>query len=152
MAIATSIVLALVPLSLSVLGAPFAGRLFDHMTVTRFRGFGATLWATSRALLYVALVAQSWTWVLIAFAVQGVASSTGGLAFNIAHTRFTRPESSQLYMGIHMTLQGIRGLTLPFLGAWLYGLIGTEILLVGAAVQFVAAIGFVLTRPPNVPE
>ena len=143
--------LTLVPLGLSVLGAPFMGRLFDRMTVTRFRGFGAALWAASRALLYPALIAQSWTWVLIAFAVEGVARSTGSLAFNIGHTRFTRPENSQAYMGIHMTLQGIRGLTMPFLGAWLYGLMGTEILLLGAGVQFVAAIGFVLTRPPNTP-
>ena len=54
-------------------------------------------------------------------------------------------------MGIHMTLQGLRGLTMPFVGIWLYGLdgVGINVLWIGAALQFVAAAGFALSPMPD---
>ena len=54
-------------------------------------------------------------------------------------------------MGIHMTLQGIRGVTVPALGVWLYTDVGLDIKLIGiaAVVQLVASAGFLLVRSPE---
>ena len=142
--------MALVPLGVSMLLCPLAGRLFDSMGATRLRSLTALLWASSRALLFPALILRSWPMVLLAFAAQGAALSSGSIVFHIGHTHFARPRQSQLYMGIHLTLQGLRGLTMPFLGVWLYSLKGIEMSLLGlaAAVQLVAMMGFLLSPNP----
>ena len=41
-------------------------------------------------------------------AVQGMGRSMDAIWFNIGHTQFASPANSQLYMGIHLTLQGLR--------------------------------------------
>ena len=142
-----------VPLLVALAAAPVFGRLFDTVGITRFRALGAAVWASSRTILFVACLTRSWTLVIVAAAIQGIARATGGLAFTIGHTHFAQPYRSQVYMGIHMTLQGLRGLTMPFIGFWLYktAAVGINVLWIGAAIQFVAAAGFAMSpTPPNV--
>jgi hypothetical protein len=144
--------LVLVPFLLSLVGAPFFGRLFDRVGITRFRALGASLWATSRLVLLTGLAMRSWPLILLATGIQGVAQSTGGVAFTIGHTHFSRARDSQVYMGIHMSLQGLRGLTMPFIGVALYGaplVGGLRLLAVCAAIQYVGALGFALSPPPG---
>jgi len=144
--------LTLVPIAVSLLAAPLFGRLFDTVGITRFRALGAASWAAGRAVLFFAMAGRSWALVLAACALAGLGMGTGGLAFHIGHTHFARPEKTQVYMGIHMTLAGLRGLTMPFLGVWLYSMpqIGMKLLLIAAAIQFVAAIGFTLSPAPKI--
>ena len=139
--------IVMVPFLVAVMSAPLAGRLFDVMDVTRFRAVNATIWATSRLVLFPAVLCRSWTWMLIAFAMQGLGGAMGGIAYSLAHTQFTHPRKSQLYMGVNLTLQGLRGLTMPFLGIWLYSLpqIGMSLLPLAAAIQLVSAMGFMLS-------
>ncbi|MHC4981679.1 MAG: MFS transporter [Planctomycetota bacterium] len=152
--------LAVVPIAVIVLTVPLFGRMFDAISITRFRALGAAFWASSRVIIFVAISLSLWPVALFGFAVEGLGRATGALAFSIGHTRFSRPSESQLYMGIHMTLQGMRGLTMPFVGVWLYRLIGIELVLICAVLQFVAASGFALmkaaataeaTPPPTTP-
>ena len=139
--------IAIVGLGVAVLAAPICGRLFDTLGVSKFRAIGAAMLASSRVVLFTAAIFKSWPLALVAFVFQGLGMSTGGLAFSIGHTRFAHPQKGQLYMGIHMTLQGLRGLTMPFLGMWLYETVGMGIslLIVAAAVQFIAVAGFALS-------
>ena len=129
------------------MAAPICGRLFDTLGVSKFRAIGAAMLASSRLVLFAAAIAKSWPLALAAFVFQGLGLATGGLAFSIGHTRFAHPREGQLYMGIHMTLQGLRGLTMPFLGMWLYETVGMGIslLIAAAAVQFIAVAGFALS-------
>jgi len=143
--------LTVAPLLTVLVTAPLFGRLFDTVSITRFRAVGAALWASSRSVMFIALLTRSWACVLVAAVINGIARATGGLAFTIGHTHFAHPHRSQAYMGIHMTLQGLRGLTMPFVGIWLYGLdgVGINVLWIGAALQFVAAAGFALSPMPD---
>jgi hypothetical protein len=142
--------LALVPLCVAIVANPLTGRVFDHVRVTRFRAVSAALWASSRALIFLGALTGSWAVVLVGFAVQGMGLSMGHMAFNMAHTYFAPPDRSQQYMGVHMALQGLRGLIVPSLGAALYALtdLGIAVIPIAAGVQFVAAGGFFLMRPP----
>ena len=142
--------LTVVPLLVALAVAPMFGRLFDTLSITRFRAAGAALWASSRAVLFVAFLTRSWACVMAAAAIHGIARATGGLAFTIGHTHFAQPHRSQVYMGIHMTLQGLRGMIMPFVGVWLYTStgVGINVLWIGAAIQFVAAAGFAMSPPP----
>ncbi|MCD6364654.1 MAG: hypothetical protein J7M14_02140 [Planctomycetes bacterium] len=141
--------LVVMPMVVTVLALPLAGRLFDAIEVTTFRGLGASLWAVSRLAIFGAAMCGSWPLVLAAFALMGLARPTGNLAFGIGHTRFAMPHQSQAYMGINLTLMGLRGLTMPFLGALLYGWIGVYALVVSAGIQFISVIGFVLSPKPG---
>ncbi len=140
-----------VPFAVMILALLFAGPLFDRVGITKFRAAGGSVWVASRLVIYAALVTHSWPLLIAGFAVQGLASGPGHLAFNIAHTRFAAPGDSQAYMGIHMTLNGLRGLVMPLAGAWLYARTGVHALPAAAAVQVVAVLGFALMKPPADP-
>lgn len=143
--------MALVPLGTALLAAPIVGRWFDRMGITRFRAMGAAFWALSRLALFAGVALRSWPIVLQAFVLQGLGQAPGGLAFTIGHMRFAPPHRGQLYMGVHMTLQGVRGLTMPLLGIWLYGSVGlgVGVLVLAGCVQLIAAAGFLLMRGPT---
>jgi len=142
---------ALLPMAICIAAAPLAGRLFDAISITRFRALGAFLWACGRLIIFAAAMANSWAWVLVGFAVRAGGRATGGLAYSIAHTRFSPPGRGQLYMGVHMTLQGVRGLILPFVGVWLYQMpgVGLTLLPIAAGIQLAAAAGFFVMRGPR---
>ena len=134
----------------TLLAMPVAGWLFDRMSVMKYRAAGTTLWSISRWMLYTATFLKSWPLIYAAYCIEGVGRSAGAVSWNIGHTKFAKPEQSQLYIGIHMTLQGIRGLTLPFVGVWLYSStpIGTGVLAIAGVLQTIATIGYFFTKPP----
>ena len=150
------------PLFVVVCVAPLAGKLFDRISITRFRGLGASLWGLSKFLVFFAVISLSsttppgtflfwvpWVAVFVGFAAQGIGQAAGNIAYNLGHMNFTSPERSHDYMGIHLTFQGIRGLAAPMIGAWLFQLIGMSLLPVAGALIFVAVAGFLLMKPPG---
>jgi hypothetical protein len=48
---------------------------------------------------------------------------------------FARPEDAEIYMGIHVSLIGLRGLIAPMCGLWLYRWIGWPVWLIGIALS-----------------
>jgi len=142
--------LSLTPVFVAICMAPLAGRLFDHVRVTRFRGLASTWWALCRVMLFFAVINKCWPLVLGAFAVEGLGRSMGTIAFNLGHMNFTSPDRGHVYMGINLTLAGARGLLAPLVGVALLNVpwIGLRVLLIAAAIQFVAAAGFALMRAP----
>ena len=84
--------------------------------------------------------------------VQGVARGGGSLAWQLGHNDFAEPDQLSAYMGIHVTLTGVRGAMAPFLGIFLYlgwdlqwwsftGM-GAGLFLVSAALSVVSWNGF----------
>ncbi len=140
--------LSVVPLLVVMCTVTLAGKLFDHIRITRFRGIAASMWIVSRVIIFLAVVEGFWPAVLVGFAVQGLGWSMGNLAYNLGHTHFTTPNRSQEYMGIHLTLMGIRGLIMPMVGIMLLNYVGLSVLLIAAGIHAVAAIGFFTMRPP----
>ena len=55
------------------------------------------------------------------------------LAHTLGHLHFARPEQAEIYMGIHVSLIGIRGLVAPLCGMWLYNLLGWPVWLIAIA-------------------
>jgi hypothetical protein len=111
-------------------------------------------------LLWGGAALHSLETIALARIVMGAARSGGGLAWNIGHNDFAPSDRAGVYMGVHVTLTGIRGAFAPFLGMALYlGWSAREIPLVGvtlpawtgmgdglmllsAALSGVSAIGF----------
>ena len=55
---------------------------------------------------------------------------------------FARPEEAEVYMGVHVSLTGVRGLIMPAVGMVLYLTIGWTVWLLGVAFSLVAVWGF----------
>jgi hypothetical protein len=61
----------------------------------------------------------------IAFGVmRGICYGGGQIAWNLGHLHFARHEDAEVYMGIHVSLTGVRGLLLPGAGMLLWHGVG----------------------------
>ena len=52
--------------------------------------------------------------------LQGLGYGGGALAWNLGHLHFAPPQRAEIYMGIHVSLTGMRGLIAPLGGMWLW--------------------------------
>jgi hypothetical protein len=153
-----------IPLGVSLVTIPFWAAYLDRVHITEFRAVHSWLWGLSMLLTWVGALAGSIAWLAVARIVIGVARGGGSLAWSIGHNDFAEPENAGLYMGIHVTLTGVRGAVAPFLGTLLYagfapfalpwtdlvipGVagIGGHAMLVAAITSTIATLGFVRLR------
>jgi len=108
--------------------------LFDRVGVVRFRVLNAGIWSTmilcggiGAALIAYAGIEASMpmfvlaiTFIAISRSFQGLGKGGGAIAWNLGHLHFAEPARAEMYMGTHVFLTGIRGITAPLLGTWLY--------------------------------
>ncbi|HKC50051.1 MAG TPA: MFS transporter [Myxococcota bacterium] len=113
-------VTTVIPLVLSVLTTPFWALYLDRVHVSAFRAMHAWSFSLSQMLLWAGAATQSLLIVLLARMVLGSARAGGGLAWNLGHNDFAPPDRVGIYMGVHVTLTGMRGAVAPFLGMALY--------------------------------
>ncbi len=145
-----TIALAIIPLLMALVMAPLAGRLFDHIRISRYRTINCGMWAMAKVLLFLGALFGSWPIVIAAAVAHGIGMSTGSIAFSLAHTYYSTPERSHDYLGIHLTLQGIRGVLGPFAGIALMGVIGINVLPLAAGIMLIACVGyFFMPTPPG---
>lgn len=137
----------------------------DKVHVAKFRVNQAWWWTASQVLMWAG---AAWSGSLVGALILlgagrlilGVARGGGVLAWNLGHNDFASREMVAVYMGIHVTLTGVRGALAPFIGMGLYsgwnpftipGLnlhvpgfngIGAPVFLVAAALSVVSTVGF----------
>jgi hypothetical protein len=150
--------LDLVPRVVMILMLPIWARLFDRVGVLRFRMANSLCWCGSLffcgiGALFAAMhsasvpggagayhpVTLSFVLGICAYSVgrviEGLAQSGGAIAWNIGHLHFAEDDKAELYMGVHVSLTGLRGLIAPFVGTLLYQLIGWWVFMVGFAIS-----------------
>lgn len=108
------------PTALTVLTIPLWARLLNRVHIVRFRVWHAWLFVAANALTGVGLAWQSVPALLVARCVLGAGNGGGRLAWNLGHHDFAPRHLATLYMGIHVTLTGVRGVITAFLGTLLY--------------------------------
>ena len=132
------------------------GRWYDRIGVIQFRVTNGLFWllsivtGTAGTLLVVyddAVGAYALFFAVLLFAVRAVAMGLGyaggSLAYNLGHLHFAEPDRAELYMGIHVTLSGLRGLTMPGVGVLLWVWIGWPVWLVAILFSVIGVIGYV---------
>jgi hypothetical protein len=141
--------LAVVPLITQPLFLPWWARLFDGAHIVRYRSRqGWAIVLASAALC--AGVFSAWQPLLWVGAVLlGAAQAGANLGWNLGHNDFASVGRAQHYMGVHVTLTGLRGGVAPPLGVLAYmGLeashagAGEFALLLPLALTFVGLLGF----------
>ena len=141
--VAAAGLLAMIPQLVIIAGTPYWARRFDRWDIARFRSVQMVI--STAAFMLTALGVRQGSLALfgLSFALRGWAECAGRFAWQLGHMAFARPHKDALYMGVHQALTGLRGLTMPFLGAFLYRyLLDWHILWVAAVIQIVTAFGF----------
>ena len=122
--------LAVLPLLAMPLFVPMWARLFDGGHVVHYRARQGWVLVLAVAILCVGTLADL-EWLLWAGAVVlGVAYAGANLGWSLGHNDFASPGRAQHYMGVHVTLTGLRGMVAPPLGIAAYQ--GLETLAAGA--------------------
>jgi len=108
------------PTALMPLAIPVWSRVLSRMHVAKFRTYHSWAFILSNALyLFAALFAEPislWAGCVL----KGVALAGGVLGWNLGHHDFAPPDRTSQYMGIHVTLTGLRGLVGPLIAILLY--------------------------------
>ena len=112
--------LAVVPLITQPIFLPWWARLFDGSHVVRYRS--RQCWAIVLASAAMcAGVFSAWQPLLWVGAVLlGAAQAGANLGWNLGHNDFASVGRAQHYMGVHVTLTGLRGGVAPPLGVLAY--------------------------------
>jgi MFS family permease len=133
------------------LAIPLWARLLDRCHVVQFRSMHAWSYVSaSLGMLIAVTTGQAWLLFIMA-ALVGIADAGGVLAWNLGHNDFAKDHNASQYMGVHVTLTGIRGLIAPFLGVGIYQLLnhwhpgsGVWVFLPCLLLNACGAFGFVL--------
>jgi MFS family permease len=141
--------LTIVPLLCMPLFTPLWARLFDagHVIDFRARQCWALVAAMATVIVGVFLKSQPVLWC--AALLFGLSTAGANLGWNLAHNDFASLGKVQQYMGVNVTLTGMRGLVAPPLGAIMYTLLERQVpgagryaLLLPLGMTLAGAIGF----------
>ncbi|MCH7792838.1 MAG: MFS transporter [Planctomycetes bacterium] len=149
-----------IPMLMMPVLIPLWSRLLSHWHVVKFRTIHAWVFALANVMFLVASLLVNPTLLFLAAMVQGIAFGGGALAWTLGHLDFAPPNRASQYMGVHVTLTGVRGLFAPFIAVGLYQLLehGTEgagswVFGLSAVLSGLGGIGFlILTMRMHLPE
>jgi len=112
--------LAVVPLLTQPIFLPWWARLFDGTHVVRYRsqqGWAIVLASAAMCLgVWTGAAPLLWTGAVL----LGAAQAGANLGWNLGHNDFTSIGRAQHYMGVHVTLTGLRGGVAPPVGVLVY--------------------------------
>jgi hypothetical protein len=116
-----SIVLTqILPFLIPVVAIPLWARMLDRMHVVRFRTYHAWTFVFSNAFMGLGFLVDSVALLYLARIILGFANGGAMIAWNIGHHDFAKRDLATIYMGVHVTLTGVRGAIAPFIGTALY--------------------------------
>ena len=108
------------PLLTLAVFTPIWARRLDAVHILDYRARQAWAFVLALGLFTVAAVTmQGWLFWVGSLAL-GAAFAGGKLGWNLGHNDFASDDQSTLYMGIHVTLTGVRGLLAPLAGVLVY--------------------------------
>jgi len=112
--------LSVLPLATLPLFTPWWARMFDGSHVVAFRARqGWTLVAATTVLTLGALGGELWL-LWSGSILLGAAYAGANLGWNLGHNDFASLGRAQHYMGVHVTLTGVRGAIAPPVGILAY--------------------------------
>jgi hypothetical protein len=110
--------------TLPLLILPFAivlwARYYDRVHIIQFRSVHAWSFVSASVAFLVGCATGELAWLVAGSLLLGIGFAGGQLGWNLGHNDFSKPEQAALYMGVHVTLTGMRGLAAPLVGVALY--------------------------------
>lgn len=140
-----------IPLAAMPFFIPFWARLLDRVHIIWFRAIHSWFFVFASAAYFFAAAEGIPALLYLAAFVKGSAYGGGALAWQLGHLDFAPAGRASQYMGVHVTLTGVRGLIAPILGIQVYVALehfhpgsGSLVFLVSIAIIAVGALGFIL--------
>jgi hypothetical protein len=142
-------ILTIVPLLCVPLFTPLWARMFDAGHVVQFRARQCWVVVVAISVVMLAMFVHWMPLLWFAALLFGISTAGANLGWNLGHNDFASLGKVQQYMGVHVTLTGMRGLIAPPLGAVIYTLLerqsagaGRFALLLPLGMTVTGAIGF----------
>jgi hypothetical protein len=142
-------ILTIVPLLCVPLFTPLWAKLFDAGHVIDFRARQCWSLVAAMATVILAVFLHNHVLLWLAALLFGISTAGANLGWNLGHNDFASLGKVQQYMGVNVTLTGMRGLLAPPLGAIVYTLLerrapgaGRFALLLPLGITLAGAIGF----------
>ncbi|MCC7290729.1 MAG: hypothetical protein IT449_01555 [Phycisphaerales bacterium] len=131
------------------------GGLFDRVGVLRFRVINCWFWTVAAVLGLVGELAVTYReglgpvyypMMMASLGLQAIAYGLGmgggKVAWSLGHLHFAEGAKGDVYMGIHVTLTGVRGTVATLLGVWVWWLLGWGVWLLALVFMAVATVLF----------
>ena len=145
------LIISTIPILMIPLSTLFWAKLLRRMHVLSFRSIHSWFFVASSICIGVSIATHSIAGLWVGAAIRGIGFGGGVLAWNLGHQDYAPVEQSARYMGLHVTLTGIRGLLAPAFGMALYSILmskgyqaGPLVFYVGAMLSAIGGIGFIL--------
>ncbi len=113
-------IVMLIPFTLNLATMPLWARYLDRVHVTEFRARQNAGWVVGVLFMFWGAWTFSLVWLAVGRVITGIVGGGGNLAWQLGHNDFAPRDQLSTYMGIHVTLTGVRGAFAPFLGMALY--------------------------------
>jgi MFS family permease len=113
-------IIMIIPFAMNLITLPLWGRYLDRVHVAEFRARQNALWVLGVLIMFWGALTGSLAWIAAGRLVNGIVNGGGSLAWQLGHNDFAPRDQLAAYMGIHVTLTGVRGAFAPFLGMALY--------------------------------
>jgi len=121
---------------------PLWARYMDRVHIAQFRARSSWLWIVDQTMNWIGAATGMLGLIAVARVIQGTVRGGGLLAWQLGHNDFANRRMVALYMGMHVTLTGVRGAIVPFVGSKLWeGFSGLTVPLVGWRVPAFAGLG-----------
>jgi len=114
------ILTTILTLALPIVSMPLWAKYLDRVRIVRFRVFHSWFFVAANALMGIGIITENYATLVAARTILGIAFGGGILAWNLGHHEFAPKRLARVYMGVHVTLTGVRGIFAPFLGTLLY--------------------------------
>ncbi len=144
------LITASIPLTGLPLTAPFWARWLNRAHILEFRAWHGWVWVFAILALACGSIFANLAVLISGAMLMGIAFGGGRLVWNIGHNDFANDALATHYMGLHVTLTGVRGLFAPFVGVLFYQYLesaqpglGRYSLLLPMTVSALGAAGFV---------
>jgi hypothetical protein len=141
--------LAVVPLITQPIFLPWWARLFDGSHVVRYRSRQGWAIVLASAAMCLGVFSGTPALLWVGAVLLGAAQAGANLGWNLGHNDFASIGRAQHYMGVHVTLTGLRGGLAPPIGVlaymgleWWHRGAGEFALLLPLAMTAAGAIGF----------
>ena len=95
-------------------------KILDKKHIFTYRAIHSWNFVASNAVFATAAIARVPELLWLGSVLMGSAYAGGHLGWNLGHNDFTDDANSSLYMAIHVSLTGLRGLLMPIIGVILF--------------------------------
>jgi len=109
-----------IPIGLMVIALPFWSRFLTRVHIVQFRAVHSWFFVVAIMLTAFGVLGKILLFLYLSRIIIGIARGGGALAWNLGHHDFSSRQLAPIYMGIHVTLTGIRGMIGPFFGMLIY--------------------------------